>query len=123
MSLQKGSAGHSFGRFGRRFAREEPRFDEPADYVPGGDVKLLDKRGRVRWRAQAQIAERRHGAAAASSKADRGEAAAPRRTQRAQNIRRAPGGRYRDQHVALATEPQNLALEQVLKSVIVADRG
>ena len=91
--------------------------------MAGGDVELLDQRRRVSRGIEAQIAARGHLAPAPSGEADDDQPLAPRRLDRTQDVRRAPRGGDRDQHVAGDAKTQNLPLEDPLVAVIIADRG
>lgn len=55
-------------------AGEQPLLDEPADYMAGRDMDLLDEGRRIRRGMQAQIAERSHLPAGSPGKPDDREA-------------------------------------------------
>ena len=97
--------------------------DLVADAMRDGEMDLLDDRRVVAGRDQEMIAGRCHCRALGAGEADGDQAVLARGSQRGEDVRRAAGGRQRQQHVAAAAEALDLAGEHLLEAVVVGDRG
>ena len=89
--------------------------------MPGCYVYLLDQWCRIRGHPQAQIAARRHFAPGSAGEAHGNNPLFSRRVDRAQNVRRTARRRYGDEDISGAAETEDLALEESVVAVVVAD--
>lgn len=103
--------------------REDALFDEAADHVRGDDVNLLDDGGFGRRSAEDEIAERTHGTGGRTGKTKGDKSPGSCGFEGAKDVRRPAGGRDAEEDVAALAEPEDLALEHLLVTIVIADRG
>src|SRR5258705_12837553 len=106
-----------------RRPREHGAFDQPTNDVAEYEMAFLNLRRIDRWHFEQVIAQLAHGTTAAASHPDGGDRKTTRALKGSQDVRRPAGRRVRDQHVARPRQGLQLAGEELLVAVVVADRG
>src|SRR5438445_390267 len=101
----------------------ENLLEQLTDRMPDEDVALLDARRRCRRNAEAYIAQLTHLAAVRTGEAHHLHALAARGLDRPHDVAAVAAGRDGQEHVAFAPVGSDLAREDLVVPVVVADRG